>query len=276
MFKRFINSNIKNIGTKAIKSSIFIFFSFSSIFLINNSLNGKFKKYSLEDISNIRRETYSQVKVTSDLENSKHLILNHNSLTPEELSRRLKMDIGGVWCAGAATHLRNIYLKKGLKSWLYNFGFQEKDLLSHVVTLVEINGKIYVQDAYFNITYEDNFRELLRKIANKEIPKFKQDYDSRNLLISLKDFNALNRNFVNSSLPKGKECIQISDNTIKCEVIYTKDLFKTHINYLDTSRQLLNLGYPSSIDSLMMLPINIHPHDPMLLKEVNAIINSKN
>src|SRR5262249_1406472 len=62
--------------------------------------------------------------------------------------------IGGVWCGGTAIMLSRVFKAAGFSSWLYNFGVIDGP--SHVTTLVEVDGNIIVQDAYFNIEYVDD------------------------------------------------------------------------------------------------------------------------
>ena len=61
---------------------------------------------------------------------------------------------GGVWCGGAAVLLSRVYEAAGFEAW--NFGYGDEQTLSHVTTLVEIEGKLYVQDAYFNFEFLEN------------------------------------------------------------------------------------------------------------------------
>ncbi|MBI3196163.1 MAG: hypothetical protein HYZ40_01390 [Rhodospirillales bacterium] len=55
----------------------------------------------------------------------------------------------GVYCGGTAWTLMKLFEAFGLESWIYIFGESDTEL-SHVVTLVRADGRIIVQDAYFN------------------------------------------------------------------------------------------------------------------------------
>ena len=76
---------------------------------------------------------------------------------------------GTVQCGGAATYLQKIYEKKGLNSWTLNFGFADNHLLSHVVTLVEIDNKILVQDPYFNGSFNEDVRVVIENFLKINI-----------------------------------------------------------------------------------------------------------
>jgi hypothetical protein len=65
--------------------------------------------------------------------------------------------LGGVYCGGAAIMLSRIYRAAGFDSWLYDFGDIESDSpTTHQTTLVEVDGDVVLQDAYFNYEYVDS------------------------------------------------------------------------------------------------------------------------
>jgi hypothetical protein len=84
---------------------------------------------------------------------------------------------GGVMCGGTAIMLSRVYKAAGFNSWVYNFG--AIDGPSHVTTLVEVNGDVIVQDAYFNFEYVDDdgmpipFPELITRILRGAPPTAK-------------------------------------------------------------------------------------------------------
>jgi hypothetical protein len=93
-----------------------------------------------------------------------------HSQSLDENFRLLFEDKGGHWCAGIASLLKQVYETLGYRSWVYYCGVP--DILTHATTLVEVNGTIYIQDAYFNFSYVDDkgyllpFYKLLRKLAD--------------------------------------------------------------------------------------------------------------
>ena len=65
--------------------------------------------------------------------------------------------VGGVYCGGAAIMLSRVYKAAGFDSWLYDFGDIENDSpTTHQTTLVEVDGDVVLQDAYFNYEYVDS------------------------------------------------------------------------------------------------------------------------
>ena len=65
--------------------------------------------------------------------------------------------VGGVYCGGAAIMLSRVYKAAGFNSWLYDFGDIESDSpTTHQTTLVEVDGDVVLQDAYFNYEYVDS------------------------------------------------------------------------------------------------------------------------
>lgn len=68
----------------------------------------------------------------------------------------------GIKCAGTATILALLYRNMGYHAWLYAYGsLDSNSRLTHTLTLVELNNKIYLQDAYFNYAYTDKNHHLI-------------------------------------------------------------------------------------------------------------------
>lgn len=60
-------------------------------------------------------------------------------------------DLAGVYCGGAAQFLNLLYQHFGFESCIYDMGGNNGN--SHMSTLVKVNGKWYVRDAFYHITY---------------------------------------------------------------------------------------------------------------------------
>jgi hypothetical protein len=92
-----------------------------------------------------------------------------HALKIEELMELHDRNTGGHFCAG-------------INYWMYSYG--DETSLTHAVALVEVEGNLYAQDAYFNLTYVDQhdqpvpFYTMLENLLDGREPKIKTG-DSR-------------------------------------------------------------------------------------------------
>jgi len=77
----------------------------------------------------------------------------------DELAEMLESGECGVRSGGAALALWRVVTDRGLRAWCYDFGFPES--LTHMVTVVEVDGTLEVHDAFFNLSYPVGFHVLL-------------------------------------------------------------------------------------------------------------------
>jgi hypothetical protein len=76
-----------------------------------------------------------------------------------ELARLFARGDRGVLSGGAALALWRAATERGLRAWCYDCGFPES--LTHMVTVVEVDGALEVHDAFFNLRYPVAFHTLL-------------------------------------------------------------------------------------------------------------------
>jgi hypothetical protein len=74
--------------------------------------------------------------------------------TLEECITKLESNTGGVWCYGAAVLLAKICAAAEIPCLIHQYGLPNP-LYAHVVNLVEVEGHLYMQDAYFDAEYVD-------------------------------------------------------------------------------------------------------------------------
>lgn len=92
------------------------------------------------------------------LVSSEQFLLNHNTVNQKnmhELYNQMAAHEGGMWCSGYARLLKYTYTEMGFEAYSYATG--TPNVNSHAVTLVNVDGKLIVQDAYFQKTYVDAY-----------------------------------------------------------------------------------------------------------------------
>ncbi len=132
-----------------------------------------------ERVSAIRQWVYAQV----DLAASSTLLVDEAAYplhlgTVDENFQRVFDDNGGYWCGGTAYLASQVYQAMGFPAVTYDCG--NSLLLTHVVALVQVEGRWYAEDAYFNLSYVDDtgqplpFLDLLRQLGTGHVPQSRQ------------------------------------------------------------------------------------------------------
>lgn len=162
-----------------------------------------------------RELIYQQIIVNNDTMD----VLDTNKLlftakTPEQAFLTIVNTMNrinkGVKCAGTATILSLLYRIMGYQTWLYTYGsLDSNSRLTHTLTLVEANQKIYLEDAYFNYSYVDEnhivlpFEQVL--IRNKNQTKVYTQEGELNLKRLIQAMN--------STLSENCKAIEIDQTT---------------------------------------------------------------
>lgn len=127
------------------------------------------KNITIFDKVNLLRELIYQQALKNE-PNLKTLLDINQILFQSKTTSRILIEIideinkknKGVFCAGTATILSLLYKALGYNTWLYCYGDLTNTAgLSHTVTLIELNKKIYIQDAHFNYTYVDQSNKMI-------------------------------------------------------------------------------------------------------------------
>lgn len=115
-----------------------------------------------QKINAIRELVHQQIIILGEhnlLDTNQLLFQKHYVNYPERIFDVMNRMHKGVWCGGAGSILAYLYHKLGYKSWIYGYG--QEDGLTHVVTLVLVKGRLYLEDAYFNLAYMDSHHKPL-------------------------------------------------------------------------------------------------------------------
>jgi hypothetical protein len=168
----------------------------------------------------------------------------------------------GVWCQAAAVLLARLYEASGYRAWVTSYG--DPGSLTHTVTLVEIGGRLYVQDPYFNLEYVRSdgsplpYYEMLSDLAAGRSPKVRQDLDFR---LGLFDQRSEAQTW---SLPALKEEVFCDRDGKRCAFAMTLARFvEVYYKRQEIGAFLNAHGEPDKVEFLMLHPLwTSGPHYP--------------
>jgi hypothetical protein len=96
---------------------------------------------------------------------------NFEGQHPADIFARFVGDERGVFCGNAAITLRNLYRHLGFEAWSLDVGIPGE--LTHVTTLVWVDGMVVVQDAYFGGSFGPvDVRDVIAGIRAGEPPEW--------------------------------------------------------------------------------------------------------
>ena len=162
---------------------------------------------------------------------------------------------GGVFCGGTSIMLSRVYKAAGFNSWVYDFGELEAPDgdTTHETTLVEVEGKVILQDAYLDFEYVDPegkqipFLEVISRTAAGNPPNPRA--------------GARNRPWLFSSSDKSEMYIDHKD-AMRCQdaaVGVTCPVTITLSRFLEVDSGILDhlefRGYPRRMEYLMLYPL---------------------
>jgi len=182
----------------------------------------------------------------------------------------------GVWCQAAAVLLAQLYEAAGYRAWVTSFG--DVDTLTHTVTLVEVDGEIYLQDAYFNLDYVRvggaplPYFEALQRLAAGRSLRVRQDLDFRLGIFPepqvAKEWTppGLHADIVCTAAPPPYLCNVAVTGRRFAEVFYIRDKVKAYLR-----RQ----GRPEGFEYLMLTPLWTSAAKPPLTTTTSMSIQAR-
>jgi predicted nucleic acid-binding Zn-ribbon protein len=87
----------------------------------------------------------------------------------------------GVLSGGAALALWRAATDAGFRAWCYDFGFPES--LTHMVTIVELDGRLRVHDPFLNLGYRGDFYEILEGLRADRLPDIRCETRDRKIYV---------------------------------------------------------------------------------------------
>jgi hypothetical protein len=206
----------------------------------------------LLEIAKIRRDVYA----ATDIASINELLVEGYPRSLEELQSDFEANAGGVWCWGASYALQLTLKQRGYQSYTLSYGFPQEGLLTHAVTLVNIGGEFYLQDATLNYDYAIPFFDLVRELASGRAPAV-------NVQGGLRDVHVLEVGKDASwAVTPGADCVrsEARDGVLVCRSEANLTLFNERYMSRDgqaTLDKLGALGRPRELAFLMLYPYEI-------------------
>lgn len=183
-------------------------------------------------------------------------------LSAEDLFDGGRAAVFGGPCGPAAQMLMMVYTEFGLRSWIYNFG-NPSGIGTHIVTLVEVEKEIYLQDPHLNAEFLDaNFHPIGLFSAVDAISPFNRSRTSAYYVM-----HTVNRLCL-AEHPEQCQASWMSAATTTCDTvvggflctfydfegarIFSDDGFWSNVSLYLANREL-----PPSLEYLLLSPINL-------------------
>lgn len=206
----------------------------------------------LLEIAKIRRDVYE----ATDIAATNELLVEGYPRSLEELQSDFKANVGGVWCWGASYALQLTLKQRGYQSYTLSYGFPEEGLLTHAVTLVNLDGEFYLQDATLNYDYSIPFFDVVKELAADRVPAVNLQGGLRDVHVFEVSKNA------SWAVTPGADCVrsEARDGVLVCRSEANLTLFNDRYMSRDgqaTLDKLKTLGHPRELAFLMLYPYEI-------------------
>jgi hypothetical protein len=212
----------------------------------------------LNDLSRVvkkaRRKVYREIPVAG---RGRIAELDHR-MSYAEMTAALARSNLGVLSGGAALALWRACHERGLRAWCYEFGFPES--LTHTVTVVEIDGVLTVQDAFFNSSYPVGLHDMFDSLRNGIAVKGKQEVRDRRIYIA--DLAAESEQTVRWLENHAENELEPVDGLRRFKLLWNSEAFAvTHPGIPAVFGDLAARGYPEELQFLMLHPVAVFDGD---------------
>jgi predicted nucleic acid-binding Zn-ribbon protein len=160
----------------------------------------------------------------------------------------------GVLSGGAALALWRAATDAGFRAWCYDFGFPES--LTHMVTVVELDGRLRVHDPSLNIGYRADFYEILEGLRADRLPDIRPETRDRKIYVV--DPSCESQVTVDWLTAHADRELDRVGSLRRFEVLWDSDaLLATLARPEAVYRDLETRGYPAELSYLMLHPIGV-------------------
>lgn len=192
------------------------------------------------------------------LSHTKLHCIDINNDTLQQVFKRFARDEGGVWCAGAAHILTQVYNSKGIPAFTLSYGFFKEGLLTHAVTVVNTKEGWFIQDPYFNLYFLDPFPEVIFQLSRGYLPDFKVSVGFRKIHFN-NTYEIINSNKYTKN--PNSTIVKIDDSHFYDELALDVHKFNRYYSDRSETMQLLSQrGMPEDSCFLMLYPYGISDH----------------
>jgi predicted nucleic acid-binding Zn-ribbon protein len=160
----------------------------------------------------------------------------------------------GVLSGGAALALWRAATDAGFRAWCYDFGFSES--LTHMVTIVELDGRLRVHDPFLNLGYRADFYEILEGLRADRLPDIKcETRDRRIYVMDPSCESQLTADWLTAHADRELDRV---GSLRRFEVLWdSAALLATLARPEAVYRDLETRGYPADLSYLMLHPIGV-------------------
>lgn len=160
----------------------------------------------------------------------------------------------GVLSGGAALALWRAATDAGFRAWCYDFGFPES--LTHMVTIVELDGRLRVHDPFLNLGYRADFYEILEGLRADRLPDIRCETRDRKIYVMDPSCESqLTADWLTAHADRELDRV---GSLRRFEVLWdSAALLATLARPEAVYRDLETRGYPADLSYLMLHPIGV-------------------
>jgi predicted nucleic acid-binding Zn-ribbon protein len=203
------------------------------------------------------RSGYLEARLISSARNEERIDLKDPSLRITRLRRKIYRETPaatGSSGRGAALALQRAFTKKGFRAWCYEFGLARS--VRHTVTIIEADGVLQIQDAFFNLAYPLGFHDVLDALRDGRPVAAKTETRDRKIYVMDPAFEA--EAAVEWLETHADRELISADSQRPFELLWSVEAFIATSPAVETAYQdLEERGYPRDLCFLMLHPIEV-------------------
>jgi chromosome segregation ATPase len=212
--------------------------------------NGSMMKNASRLLRKLRRKVYREAPVATW---NRVAEVNWRASYNDLISTFRRGDCG-VLSGGAALALWRAATDAGFRAWCYDFGFPES--LTHMVTVVELDGRLRVHDPFLNLEYRADFYEILEGLRADRLPDIR--CETRDRKIYVMDPSCESQLTADWLTAHAERELDRVGSLRRFEVLWDRDaLLATLARPEAVYRDLETCGYPADLSYLMLHPIGV-------------------
>jgi hypothetical protein len=200
---------------------------------------------------------YLEARLIGSARNEERFDLKDPSLRIARLRRKIYRETPaatGSSGRGAALALQRAFAKKGFRAWCYEFGLAGS--VRHAVTIVEADGVLQIQDAFFNLAYPLSFHDVLDALRDGRPVAAKTEIRDRKIYVMDPAFEA--EAAVKWLETHADRELISADSQRPFELLWDVEAFIATSAAVETAYQELEeRGYPRDLRFLMLHPIAV-------------------